>query len=122
MSVSTYITKYDTCPATGKRVYVTKARAHVFAKKVGRKNRKAGDPHPVHVFRCESCGHYHIGHDPGWLKRRRNAQRARECVVLALHGAPLSADEMAEYNSLRAAEMARAEARRSRWSPQMELV
>lgn len=110
MSVRTYITEHDTCPATGKRVYVTKARAHVFTKKVSRKNRKAGDPHPVHVFRCESCGHYHIGHDPGWLKRRRSVQKARECVALAMRGAPLSS-----------AEMARAEARRSR-SPQMELV
>lgn len=121
MSIRSYITNHDTCPATGKRVYVTKARAYVFAKKVSRKNRKAGDPHPVHVFRCGSCGHYHIGHDPGWLKRRRNAQKARECVVMALHGAPLSAGEMAEYNSLLASEMARAEASRSR-SHQMELV
>lgn len=121
MSVRTYLTEHDACSDTGKRVYVTQARAHAFAKVVGRKNRKSGDSHPAHVFRRESCGHYHIGHDPGWLKRRRNVQKARECAALALRGAPLSADEIAEYNGLRAAEMARAEARRSR-SPQMELV
>ena len=117
MSVRTYLTEHDTCPDTGKRVYVTKARACVFAKHVGRKNRKNGDSHPVHVFRCDSCGYFHIGHDPGWLKRRKVQKYAAQ----AWRSGPLSAAELAEYNSLRAAEMARAEARRVR-SPQMERV
>ena len=117
MSVRTYITEHDTCPDTGKRVYVTKARACVIAKHVGRKNRRNGDSHPVHVFRCDSCGGFHIGHDPGWLRRRKGQRHAAQ----AWRSGHLSAAELAEYNSLLAAEMTRAEARRVR-SPQMEIV
>lgn len=43
-----------------------------------------------------------------------------ERLYAALYGPPMSADEMACFNSLRAKEMARAEARRQP-SPQLEL-
>jgi hypothetical protein len=43
------------------------------------------------------------------------------CRWLCDHGQPLSDEETAEANSLRAAEMARAEQRRNR-QPQLELV
>lgn len=45
---------------------------------------------------------------------------ARVCKELAMRGEPLTPTETTTYNSLRAAEMARAEARR-RPTPQLEL-
>lgn len=45
---------------------------------------------------------------------------ARVCKELAMRGEPLTPAEKSTYNSLRAAEMARAEARRAP-SPQLEL-
>lgn len=50
---------------------------------------------------------------PGQSQRCQDALRA-------LYAPPMTADELAYYNTLRAAEMARAEARRNP-SPQMEL-
>lgn len=44
------------------------------------------------------------------------------CVELCNRGEALSSAEMAAQQSLRAAEMARAEARRQQPSPQMELT
>lgn len=48
--------------------------------------------------------------------------QSQKCVeaLMALCAPPLSAEELAYYNSLRAAEMARAEARRAP-EPQLEL-
>lgn len=43
------------------------------------------------------------------------------CKALAEHCEPLSPDELAEFNTLRAREMQRAEARRSGQSPQADL-
>lgn len=43
------------------------------------------------------------------------------CAELCRHSQPLTPEELAEQQSLRAAEMARAEARREQPSPQMEL-
>ena len=48
------------------------------------------------------------------------AQRFARCAALADHGEPLTPAELAAYNSQRAAEMARAEARRQP-SPQLDL-
>lgn len=50
------------------------------------------------------------------------AGQSQKCVeaLKALYAPPLSAEERAHYNSLRAAEMARAEARRAP-EPQLEL-
>lgn len=48
--------------------------------------------------------------------------QSERCVeaLRALYAPPLSSDELAHYNSLRAAEMARAQARREP-SPQLDL-
>lgn len=43
----------------------------------------------------------------------RTAERLAECRRLAEQGEPLSPDELATFNTLRAREMARAEARRN---------
>ena len=62
MSVRTDEFTHERCPTTGKRVYITRAKADVYAGTLNRKNRQNGDRHPVHPFRCECCDHWHIGH------------------------------------------------------------
>lgn len=63
MSVRTDEFTQERCPITGKRIYITRAKADVYAGALNRKNRQNGDRHPVHPFRCEcGCGHWHIGH------------------------------------------------------------
>ena len=46
---------------------------------------------------------------------------ATKLALAALYRGPMSADELAEYNTLRAREMARAEARRAGVTPQAVL-
>lgn len=46
--------------------------------------------------------------------------RIAECLAIAQHSEPLSPEELAEFNSKRAREMAKAEARREP-SPQLDL-
>ncbi len=48
--------------------------------------------------------------------------RFAECKALLERSSPLSAEELAAFNSLRAKEMARAEARRVDQNPQLSLV
>ena len=63
MSVRTDEHTHDVCPATGKRIYITREKAFIYAGALKRKNHAKGDRHPVHAFRCEDgCGHWHIGH------------------------------------------------------------
>lgn len=50
----------------------------------------------------------------------RQSEHAARAVYLALHGEPMTDAERRQYDQQRAAEMARAEARREA-SPQMEL-
>ena len=54
------------------------------------------------------------------MNREQTIQKLRECQEAAERGEPLSMADMAEYNRLRAAELARAEARRQ-GSPQLPL-
>lgn len=46
-----------TCPTTGKRMFLTRAAAK-------RKKRMLGD-RALHVFRCTTCDHFHLGHQYG---------------------------------------------------------
>lgn len=62
MSVGAYEVDFDLCEATGKRIYITAAKAYVYANRIQCKNRRNGDRHAVHAFRCSHCEHWHIGH------------------------------------------------------------
>lgn len=54
------------------------------------------------------------------MRTKNAADRCRECLELIAHGPPLTPEQLAEYDRLRAREMARAEARRQP-SPQGDL-
>lgn len=62
---------HELCPATKKRMFVTEAKAHVHAKRLARKNKTRGDRHPVHVYRCDACNAFHVGHDPTFRRDRK---------------------------------------------------
>ena len=64
--------------------------------------------------------HQADGRAEGGCMKPGQAQRCIDAMK-ALYAPPMSADELAHYNTLRAAEMARAESRR-RGEPQMELI
>ena len=61
MSVKTDAIRFDLCPVSGKRKFRTQARAYVFLGGLQKRNRRKGDKHPVHVYRC-GCGFWHLGH------------------------------------------------------------
>lgn len=71
MSVRAENDMFELCPVTKKRMFITEAKAHVHANRVARKNKTRGDRHPVHVYRCEHCNTYHVGHDPHFKRDRR---------------------------------------------------
>lgn len=71
MSVRAENDRHELCPATKKRMFATEGKAHVFAQRVARKNKKRGDRHPVHVYRCDACSAYHVGHDPNYRRDRK---------------------------------------------------
>lgn len=62
MSISAYEEGFDTCEVTGKRIYISASNAHVYAQRIQAKNKRNGDRHAVHAFRCEHCAHWHVGH------------------------------------------------------------
>jgi len=49
------------CKTTGKRMFVN---GYIASKAVGRMyvQGKYGQPGDLHSYRCEDCGHFHIGH------------------------------------------------------------
>lgn len=53
---------WQVCKATGKRQFVSAAKAHIYLRRIARKNKRNGDRTPVHVYACPSCGSHHIGH------------------------------------------------------------
>lgn len=53
---------FESCPSTGKRVYVTRAKAMATVPRIARKNKRSGDRCPIHAYRCPSCDCWHIGH------------------------------------------------------------
>lgn len=71
MSVRAENDTFELCPVTKKRMFITEAKAHVHASRVARKNKTRGDRHPVHVYRCDACNAYHVGHDPNYSRDRR---------------------------------------------------
>lgn len=71
MSVRAENDAFELCPVTKKRMFATEGKAHVFAKRLARKNKKRGDSHPVHVYRCDACNAYHVGHDPNYRRDRK---------------------------------------------------
>lgn len=98
MSVRAEKTVFELCPVTKKRMFVTKAKAHVHASRVARKNKTRGDRYPLHVYRCDACNAFHVGHDPtfrrnrkpkshpwrawnpGWLQRGADERRAERII------------------------------------------
>lgn len=62
MSIAAYEDGFDLCPHEGKRIYVSQTKAFVYAKRLQKKNKRNGDRHAVHAYRCASCGHFHVGH------------------------------------------------------------
>jgi hypothetical protein len=62
VSIAAYEDGFDTCDATGKRIYIGASKAHVYAQRIQVKNKRNGDRHAVHAFRCEHCDHWHVGH------------------------------------------------------------
>lgn len=71
MSVRAENDAFELCPVTKKRMFVTEGKAHIFAQRLARKNKTRGDRHPVHVYRCEHCNTYHVGHDPHFKRDRK---------------------------------------------------
>lgn len=76
MSVGAYEVDFDLCEATGKRIYITAAKAYVYANRIQCKNRRNGDRHAVHVYECDQCEagrkHFHIGHMTTSRKRNKD--------------------------------------------------
>lgn len=62
MSIAAYEDRFDLCAVTGKRIFITEYKAYVHAHRLHGKNRRKGDRHAVHSFRCPDCGHFHLGH------------------------------------------------------------
>lgn len=71
MSVRADNDAFELCPVTKKRMFVTESKAHVHANRVARKNKTRGDRHPVHVYRCDACNAFHVGHDPHFKRDRK---------------------------------------------------
>ena len=70
MCVSATETGWSICAQSGKRIYRTQAKAYVYLHRIQRKNKRKHDPHPVHVYRCPSCGQFHTGHAMTVIERR----------------------------------------------------
>lgn len=49
-----------TCPATGKRMFLTRAAAK-------RQKRMLGD-RGLHAYRCQTCNHFHLGHQGNYSR------------------------------------------------------
>ena len=58
------------CPATGKVQYANGAKA-AKAKKALRTRRNAAPQDGLSVYRCDACGHFHLGR-PGKFQHPRN--------------------------------------------------
>lgn len=56
-----------TCDATGKRMYSERSTA----KKVAREMRGRG----LTTYRCDDCGHWHIGHRSVWTREQHRQHR-----------------------------------------------
>lgn len=81
MSIAAYEDGFDTCEVTGKRIYITATKAHVYAHRIHGKNKRNGDRHAVHAFRCEHCGHYHVGHMTTGKKNPRPLQAVERGIA-----------------------------------------
>lgn len=77
MNIAAYEEGFDVCEATGKRIYISESKAHVYAARIQRKNKRNGDRHAVHVYQCDCCPrgqvHFHIGHTVEGRRARRAA-------------------------------------------------
>ena len=62
MSIAAYEDGFDTCQFTQKRIFISEYKAYIYAQRVHGKNKRRGDRHAVHSYRCEACGHFHLGH------------------------------------------------------------
>lgn len=75
MSIAAYEDGFDTCEATGKRIYISASKAHVYAHRIQTKNKRNVDRHAVHVYECDECGsgrkHFHIGHTTSGVKKQK---------------------------------------------------
>lgn len=49
MSIAAYEDGFDTCEATGKRIYISASKAHVYAQRIQAKNKRNGGPS------CRAC-------------------------------------------------------------------
>lgn len=70
------------CRSTGKAMLRTKAKAVVFANRLGRNNKRRGDRWPVHAFKCAACDCWHVGHKqsliaPAKPQARASTQRSK---------------------------------------------
>lgn len=92
MSIAARQDVFDRCRRTGKRCYVSEAKARVYANRVGKKNRQHGDRHPIHTYFCRHCQSFHLGHDPNprpvdqrcglvVVGERNQTQRAGDFVI-----------------------------------------
>jgi hypothetical protein len=46
MSIAAYEDGFDTCAATGKRIYISASKAHVYARRIQVKNKRNGTVMP----------------------------------------------------------------------------
>jgi hypothetical protein len=75
-------TTHDVCAATGKRIYISEAKAWLCAGRIQKKNKRNGDRHAVHSYHCDACGHYHVGHvTEGRRKTTRPRRDERELAA-----------------------------------------
>lgn len=57
------------CESTGKLRYGSQTKAHVHCHRIAKSNKQHGDRYPVHVYPCDGCGGWHVGHDSTYRSR-----------------------------------------------------